>query len=115
LIITDQKDPVQFLETLVTSLTDSIKDHERVLKKSKTSGMKTISEGREDGDFIEVSATYYAVKFPKLPPAPDSDYWLKFPQLLRRISGKTTLRISKAHFGSGENSFAYKTYDVGRD
>ena len=69
---------------MTTSLTASIIDWEKKKESVKDPQEFIAKDGEaESEDKFEVSATYFAINFPKLPEYPDEEYWKKFPSLYR--------------------------------
>lgn len=67
---------------MVTSLTSSIRDHER---KTKPKGSIMASIKELEGEFTEVKTQYFAIKCPLLPDNPTEEYWKNFPSALKRF------------------------------
>ena len=48
---------------------------------------------------------------PKLKLDGNSEYWLKFPNKIKKIKGETSLTIQNAPIGKGSLSYAFKLRD----
>jgi hypothetical protein len=96
---------------MTSTLTSSISEFD---SKFGSKDRKGRTFEKSEGSTI-VKAKYFAIRCPKLPDGDlPKEYWKKFPDMLKRFSGETTLKIENNIYDKGAFSVAFRAVDIGR-